>query len=110
MDSNYRTELAELLRYKVSTTSTRASLAEYVKAMKPGQNAIYYYSAPDQRGSFLEPYNASSIPVLLGGSPYEELIFMQLGNYKGYRFVNIETNEEDMSKLFQAPDKSNALP
>lgn len=40
----------------------------------------------------MEPYFENQIPVLYISINIEEMIFMELKNYKGFEFVNIEAS------------------
>lgn len=47
----------------------------------------------------MEPFkSADAPPVLFVESHVDEMVFRQINEYKGFKFVNIETNYEEISK------------
>ena len=47
---------------------------------------------------FMEPFKDSDVPVLLIGNQVDEMVFQQIGTFKGYTFVNVESGYEEVSK------------
>jgi HSP90 family molecular chaperone len=47
---------------------------------------------------FMEPFKGSDIDVIILNNPYDEMMFMQMGDYKGKKFTNIESAFEEISK------------
>jgi len=46
---------------------------------------------------YMEPFKGTDIPVLIINMHVDEMVFRQLGNFKGkYKFVNVETAYEDI--------------
>jgi HSP90 family molecular chaperone len=90
------------MRYHSSLTSGSVSLEEYVKSMKEGQKKIYYLSGTTAEEAnanpFMEPFKDSDVPVLIIGNQVDEMVFQQIGTYKGYTFVNVESGYEEISK------------
>ena len=70
--------------------------------MKEGQKKIYYLSGTSVQESmanpFMEPFKDSDVPVLLIGNQVDEMVFQQIGTFKGYTFVNVESGYEEVSK------------
>ena len=44
----------------------------------------------------MEPFKKSEVDVIILTQPADEFVFQNLGEYKGKRFVSIETNYEDI--------------
>lgn len=44
----------------------------------------------------MEPYFENHIPVLYISINIEEMLFMELRNYKGFEFVNIESSNNQI--------------
>lgn len=86
--------------------------------MKPEQKKIYFLVAPDLNlawnSPFMEPFKgANSPPVLFLENHVDELCFRQVNEYKGFKFVNIETNFEEIAKDVEHRvdvDKEKGLP
>ncbi len=48
---------------------------------------------------FLEPFKGKNAPpVLFVENHVDEMCFRQVNEYKGYKFVNVETNFEEIAK------------
>jgi HSP90 family molecular chaperone len=47
---------------------------------------------------FYEPFKGSGVPVLILNNNVDEICFQQIQDYKGKRFVNIETSYEEIAK------------
>jgi len=45
----------------------------------------------------MEPFKDSDVPVLLVSNQVDEMIFQQIGTFKGYTFVNVESGYEEIS-------------
>ena len=68
--------------------------------MKEGQEKIYFLvnnrfdmalSSP-----YMEPFKGSDIDVVILTNNVDEILFTQTGDYKGKRFVNIESNFDEI--------------
>lgn len=72
--------------------------------MKAGQQKIYFVAGQSYEVSmnspFMEPFknNAEAPPVLILTNQIDEICFQQIGDYKGHKFVNIETSYEEIQK------------
>lgn len=101
------------MRYHSSFEGLKKSISldNYVKSMKDGQKKIYYTSAPiiadALKSPFMEPFKDSDVPVLIVSHQVDEMVFNQIGTYKGYTFINIETGYDEMSK--DLGDKANKV-
>lgn len=47
---------------------------------------------------FMEPFKDSDIPVLIVSTQVDEMVFKQIGTYKGFNYVNVESGYEEISK------------
>jgi len=78
------------------------SLEDYTKSMKEGQKKIYYIAGvmPKDIGTnpFMEPFKDSDVPVLIVSNQIDEMVFQQIGTFKGFTFVNVESGYEEISK------------
>lgn len=90
------------MRYRSTRHEGLCSLEDYVKSMKEGQKKIYYIVSQDiqeaNRNPFMEPFKHSNVPVLLVGDPIQEVVFNQIGTYKGFTFVSVESGFEEIAK------------
>ena len=93
------------------------SLDKYIESMKKNQKNIYFIVAntPDNKSSspFLEPFEKSKVPVLILPNHIDEVCFKTVNEYKGYKFVNIESNFEEVSSdldLKVEHDKVDGIP
>lgn len=46
----------------------------------------------------MEVFEGTDVPVLVLTNQVDEIIFQQLGNYKNFTFVNIETSYDEIAK------------
>lgn len=87
-------------------------LDDYIKKMKPGQNKIYFVTSQSKeqalKNPFMEPFlNAGedSPPILILTNNIDEVCFNQIPDYRGHRFVNIETSYDEIAKDLNLNDK-----
>lgn len=95
-------QLLKLMRYKCTSVDKNIiSLNDYIEKMKTGQKNIYFMVAPNptapQDSPFLEPFKQSNVPVLLLANHIDELCLRNVNEYRGYKFINIESNFEEVS-------------
>lgn len=90
-------QIATLLRYntnRAANSTERISLAEYVDRMVPGQNDIYYLSAPNRELAETSPYfegmKAKNMEVLFCYDMYDEMVLMNLRQFLGKNIVSVE--------------------
>ena len=87
--------IKKLLLYPSAKTEAGklVSLADYVKAMAPGQNDIYYLCAPKVETARTSPQLEQALrhkcDVLLMCDPVDEWLIESLGEFDGKKFVDI---------------------
>lgn len=63
--------------------------------MKKDQKKIYFFLANNKEQAksspFMEGFYANHIPVIFTSVNVEEMIFQDIGSYKGFGFQNVET-------------------
>ena len=89
------------MRYNCTTDSKKTiSLDDYLKLMKEGQQKIYFIVSPQAENAvkspFYEPFKGSDIPVLILNNNIDEMCFQNSKEYKGKKFVNVETSYEEI--------------
>ncbi len=91
-DFEYRERLAKLLRYESSEGEGLHSLAEYVKRMKEGQDAIYYVIGESKKAlegaPHLEGLRKRGYEVLLMTDPIDEWATESLRTFEGKPLVS----------------------
>lgn len=104
VDSDNKDALFRLLRLnsKANGSKKLLSLDEYVDKMEQGQEKIYYIvnNSYDMalKSPFMEPFKGSNIDVMILTNNVDEILFSQTGEYKGKKFVSIETNFDEIQK------------
>lgn len=90
---------------------------DYVETMKPGQKNIYFIVSqnPNQRpdSPFLETFETSNIPVLILPNHIDEVCLKNVNEYKGFKFLNIESNYEEIASDMDSNiehDKETGIP
>jgi len=105
VDSENKDALFRLLRFVTKNRGQQdfVSIDDYISNMKEGQESIYFVVNPsfDQaiRSPYLEPFkNNNSIDVLVLTNNVDEILFQQVGEYKGKKFISIESAYEEIQK------------
>ena len=107
--------LLKLARFD-SSVGSNISIDDYVKKMKDGQDKIYYLLSNSIEGAksspFMDQFRDNKVPVLFIYVGIDEIVFRTLNEYKKLKFINIESNYEEVSKEFQGKevDSSKGVP
>ncbi len=106
-----RDGLLKLVRVRSTQGEGWSSLADYVKRMKPGQDAIYFLSGDDakalRKSPQLEGFAAKGIEVLLLSDPIDDFWIASTGEYDGKKFRSVTQGGIDLSKI-ESGDKKDA--
>jgi len=93
MDFEHRARLAKLLRYESTAGEGLTSLADYVKRMKDGQEAIYYAIGESRKAlegaPHLEGPRKRGFEVLLMTDPIDEWAAESLRTFEGKNLVSV---------------------
>lgn len=77
------------------------TLEDYVSKMKPGQQKIYYALLPNREAAetspFIEAFKGTGIPIIYTYINIDEMIYTTVGEYKTFKFVNIEGDYAEIS-------------
>ncbi|CAG9329686.1 unnamed protein product [Blepharisma stoltei] len=102
MDQENSKAIMTMTRYYYSLNTSMTTLDKYIEKMKPGQQKIYYlFTANREIGMdspYLEPFKTKEIPVIFSLQLIDEMIFKNMGEYKGHKFVNIESSIDEIEK------------
>ncbi|EDV98046.1 heat shock protein 75 kDa, mitochondrial [Drosophila grimshawi] len=102
-DSAEKEEISKLLRFESSKSETeRISLDDYYTSVSADQKDIYYLAAPNRVLAESSPYYESlkkrNELVLFCYEPYDELVLMQLGQFKSKKLVSVEKEMRNQSQ------------
>ena len=95
-DPQNKEQLLRLMRYQVhqSGETLPGGLEDYISMMKEKQRKIYFKPSQDLKAAmaspFMTPFKDTVVPLLIVDHQFDEMVFQQIGAYKGYTFVNIE--------------------
>ena len=102
-DGQQRDSLLELARFRSTTRPGWISLADYVAAMKPGQEAIYTITGDDPKALAkspqLEGFAAKGIEVLLLSDPVDDFWLSMVPAYDGKPFKSVTRGGADLDKI-----------
>ncbi|WGF87370.1 molecular chaperone HtpG [Marinivivus vitaminiproducens] len=106
-DDDHRPELLELARFRSTRGEGWVSLAEYVAAMRPGQDTVYYITG-DSLGALrsspqLEACRAKGVEVLLLTDAVDSFWIGRIGDYAGKKLVSLTQGAVDLSGI-EAPE------
>ncbi|WP_193366931.1 molecular chaperone HtpG [Pelagibius marinus] len=108
-DGQQRETLLELARFRSTTRDGLVSLADYVAAMKPGQEAIFTITGDDPaalaKSPQLEGFAAKGIEVLLLSDPVDDFWLSTVPDYDGKPFKSVTRGGVDLEKIGEAEKK-----
>jgi TNF receptor-associated protein 1 len=102
IDKDNAASLLKLTRYKSTITGHKLiSIDNYIESMKTGQKNIYFCvpgnPAAPHDSPFLEPFNNAKVPVIILANQIDEVCLRNVNEYKGYKFINIESNYDEVA-------------
>lgn len=113
-----------LVRYQANFSEKFVTIDEYIAKLKPDSNKIYFLLAPNREAAmnspYLEPFKNTGpslfhlkssadldIPVLFIYMHLDEMVFRSIQEYKKkYKFVNVESSYEELSKDIKPQEPS----
>jgi molecular chaperone HtpG len=102
-DGRQRETLLELARFRSTTREGLVSLADYLAAMQPGQEAIYTISGDDPgalaRSPQIEGFAAKGVEVLLLSDPVDDFWLSAVPDYQGKPFKSVTRGGVDLDKI-----------
>ena len=105
VDSDNKDALFRLIRVNSKNGGAKklVSLDEYIENMKEGQEKIYYIVNNQYelgvKSPYMEPFkNIKEVDVLILTNNVDEIIFQQSVEYKGKKFVSIESKFDEIQK------------
>ena len=102
-DSEHRTELAGLMRFRSSVVEGWTGLADYIGRMKPEQEAIYVLAGDDAEAlrfsPQLEGYRARGVEVLLLTDPVDAVWPDRLHAFEGKPIRSVTQDMGGLAKL-----------
>ncbi|MGH6953045.1 MAG: molecular chaperone HtpG [Alphaproteobacteria bacterium] len=105
-DREHRDLILEAARFGSTGGDGRASLADYVQRMAPGQESILYVAAASHgaaaRSPQLEGFRAKGVEVLLLSDPVDEFWIPAVGDYRGKPFRSITRGVAELDKIAAA--------
>ena len=111
-DHQNRERLAKLYRFASTHADSGVSLADYVKRMKEGQDAIYVITAdtlPAAKASpQLEIFRKKGIEVLLLTDRVDEWLLSHLHEFEGHALQSVAKGAVDLGKLQDEAEKKAA--
>ena len=70
--------------------------------MQPNQEKIYFIVNANYdlalNSPFMEPFKSTKLDVLILSNNVDEILFQQNGDFKGKRFVNVESSYDEIAK------------
>ena len=107
-DGDNREKILELARFKSSERDGWISLADYLTAMKDGQDAIFYIAGEDPDAALaspqLEGFKAKGVEVLLMTDPVDEFWLSHVGAFQEKPFKSATRGGADLAKIAKAKD------
>jgi molecular chaperone HtpG len=107
-DGENRERILELARFKSSERDGWISLADYVAAMKDGQDAIFYIAGEDAEAALaspqLEGFKAKGVEVLLMTDPVDDFWLSHVGAFQDKPFKSATRGGADLAKIAKTKD------
>ncbi|MEQ8804230.1 MAG: molecular chaperone HtpG [Rhodospirillales bacterium] len=107
-DGDNREKILELVRFKSSERDGWISLADYLTAMKDGQDAIFYIAGEDPDAALaspqLEGFKAKGVEVLLMTDPVDVFWLSHVGAFQEKPFKSATRGGADLAKIAKAKD------
>jgi molecular chaperone HtpG len=111
-DFQNQERLAKLLRFASTQADEGVSLADYVKRMKEGQEAIYVITADSlaaaKSSPQLEVFRKKGIEVLLLTDRVDEWLLSHLHEFEGHTLQSVAKGAFDLGKLQDEEEKKQA--
>ncbi len=102
-DSIYRDDLLALARFRATAVEGLTALADYVEAMRPGQDEIYYLTGdnPDAmaKSPQIEAFRKRGISVLLLADPIDEFWLPVVGVFEGKQLRSVTRGDIDLDAI-----------
>ncbi|MHA1565721.1 MAG: molecular chaperone HtpG [Alphaproteobacteria bacterium] len=102
-DSIYRDDLLALARFRATDVDGLTSLADYVAAMRPGQDDIFYLTGDNSdamaKSPQLEAFRKRGISVLLLADPIDEFWLPVVGIYQGKQLRSVTRGDIDLDVI-----------
>jgi molecular chaperone HtpG len=109
-DGQQRETLLELARFRSTARDGWISLADYLAAMKEGQQAIYTISGDDPKllakSPQLEGFAAKGVEVLLLSDPVDDFWLSMVPDYQGKPFKSVTRGGVDLDGIGGDGDKA----
>ena len=109
-DTEHRTDLAPLLRFRSSKQDGWTSLPEYADRMQTGQDTIWYLTGDSadalKSSPQLEGFAAKGIEVLLLADPIDAFWPERLDTFEGKKLKSVTQAGDELGKDSDAPDIS----
>jgi len=102
-DGQQRDTLLQLARFRSTTREGLVSLADYVAAMQPGQEAIYTITGDNPealaRSPQIEGFAAKGVEVLLLSDAVDDFWLSAIPDYEGKPFKSVTRGGVDLDKI-----------
>lgn len=111
-DAEYRDELFKVVRFRSSTREGLISLEQYVEAMKPGQQHIFYIAGGDvpslSQSPQLEGFRARGVEVLYMTDPIDEFWLPTVIQYQDKPFRSVTRAGAELEAIEGGPVEDQA--
>ena len=105
-DAEQRDALMKVVRFKSSEREGLISIQDYLDAMKPGQENIFYIGGDDEaalrRSPQLEGFKAKGVEVLLMTDPIDEFWIPTVIQHDGKAFKSVTRAGNDLEEIAKA--------